>query len=282
MTLFTAEGLLCAWAGAAGGDEVEAIRLAYLRWLDTQEFRRRATPGSAGEAVPDAPVPWLHAVAALHARRAPGNTCLSALHAGGSGSPQAPLNNSKGCGGVMRVAPIGLVSDTPFSTAARAAALTHGHPSGYLTAGVFAAVIAALVRGQLLPSAIGGAVAQLREWSEHEETLEAITAAVTLATTPGGAASAEAVEALGGGWVGEEALAIALYCLLAEPDPAAALLLAVNHSGDSDSTGALVGNALGAMHGTPALPPAWLADLELREVITRVGNDLADAALGPG
>lgn len=85
----------------------------------------------------------------------------------------------------------------------------------------------------------------------------------------------ELVESLGGGWVAEEALAISVYCALACPDPETALSLAVTHSGDSDSTG----NLLGAALGEDTIPSRWLEVLELREVITTVADDLADAAL---
>ena len=44
----------------------------------------------------------------LYARRASGNTCMSSIEAGRRGSIGTPLNSSKGCGGVMRVAPVGL------------------------------------------------------------------------------------------------------------------------------------------------------------------------------
>ena len=74
----------------------------------------------------------------------PGNTCLSALRGEEMGELQRPLNNSKGCGGVMRVAPVGLVADDDeqaFNLGCGAAAITHGHPSGYYSAGCFAAII---------------------------------------------------------------------------------------------------------------------------------------------
>src|SRR5690606_32842060 len=91
----------------------------------------------------------------------------------------------------------------------------------------------------------------------------------------------EQVEALGGGWVAEEALAIALYCaLVAEGDFAAGVRLAVNHSGDSDSTGAIAGNLLGVMLGEEAIPAAWLRELELRDVIEQIADDLFRAAGG--
>ncbi|WP_307801083.1 ADP-ribosylglycohydrolase family protein [Microbispora triticiradicis] len=71
----------------------------------------------------------------------------------------------------------------------------------------------------------------------------------------GVAAHREKVESLGAGWVAEEALAIAVYCALAQPDPREALLLAVDHSGDSDSTGVVCGNILGPGTACGRCPP---------------------------
>uniref|UniRef100_A0A6S6M922 ADP-ribosylglycohydrolase n=1 Tax=Citrifermentans bremense TaxID=60035 RepID=A0A6S6M922_9BACT len=107
------------------------------------------------------------------------------------------------------------------------------------------------------------------------ETLEAIRKATQLASDPNISACPETVEKLGGGWVGEEALAISIYCsLVAKEDFARGVLLAVNHSGDSDSTGAITGNILGALLGSQQLPLKWLNQLELRDVIERVATDL--------
>jgi len=267
MTLFTAEGLLRATAAGATtpADTVEHLRQAYLAWLDTQE---RPAPAVAS---------WLATVPALRHRRAPGNTCLSALHRqarAGAGADARAWNDSKGCGGVMRVAPIGLVDPAPFELATQAAALTHGHPSGHLSAGALAMMIAAVGTGASFADAAKDALPTLDARPGGRETAAALRGAIALAER--GTATAEDVERLGGGWVGEEALAIAVYCVLAEPDPRACLLLAVNHSGDSDSTGAITGNLLGAHHGTAAVPHDWLDDLEARDVIERVAADLAD------
>lgn len=55
------------------------------------------------------------------------------------------------------------------------------------------------------------------------------------------------IHQLGQGGVAEETLAIALYCALRHQDDfSAGIIAAVNHSGDSDSTGAVAGNILGA------------------------------------
>ena len=53
----------------------------------------------------------------------------------------------------------------------------------------------------------------------------------------------------------------------------AVLALAVNH-GDSDSTGSIAGSLLGLLHGVSGIPKEWLDQLELRDVIERVGRDL--------
>ena len=110
----------------------------------------------------------------------------------------------------------------------------------------------------------------------HEETLGALRAALDLVDRDAGAPSAERMETLGQGWVAEEALAMGVYAALAAEDVRSALLLAVNHSGDSDSTGAIAGSLLGAMHGVEALPGDLLGDVELRGLIVTLADDLVD------
>ena len=272
MALFTAEGLIRAAVrrrAGKGTDTPLVIWHAYQRWLDTQ-----GSPVLWDRDFPQGPSGWLVEEPALRHRRAPGTTCLSALASGRLGSARMPLNHSKGCGGVMRVAPIGLVADDPFDLACEAAALTHGHPSGYLAAGAFATVVAGVAHGEALASSIDRAVELLRARRGHEETLHAVEAAADLAAS-GEKPTPEMVETLGGGWVAEEALAITLYCALAAADFRRAVLLAVNHTGDSDSTGSMVGNLLGAALGLEALPKEWLEGLEERSLVEQVARDLA-------
>jgi len=107
----------------------------------------------------------------------------------------------------------------------------------------------------------------------------ALDAAVELASRA--PLNGRVLEQLGGGWVGEEALAIAVACVLAEPDPNQALLLAVNHSGDSDSTGAISGNLLGALHGTGPIRDDWCERVELADMIADLASQLAEVRIGP-
>ena len=87
--------------------------------------------------------------------------CARHLHVctvrGRSRTIDARANNSKGCGGVMRTAPIGLISSwderVAFDVGARASAITHGHPYGYLSGGAMAALVRLLVTGASLEAA---------------------------------------------------------------------------------------------------------------------------------
>ncbi len=270
MTLFTAEGFLLAQPKA---DPIPAVHRAYRAWLQTQSGRfdpsRKVLEGR------------LLALPEMWALRAPGATCLSALRSSRVGTVAEPLNDSKGCGGIMRAAPAGLLYEpqTAFDMGCRLAALTHGHPSGYLSAGFFACLVSALLRGSDLPAAIRLAQLLLLGRTGAEETAAAVQAAIQLAADPATPPSPEAVERLGAAWVGEEALAISLYCALAHPsDFRAALLLAVNHSGDSDSTGAITGNLQGAALGMAAIPPEWIAPIELRAEIERLAGETQQRA----
>jgi ADP-ribosylglycohydrolase len=193
------------------------------------------------------------------------------------GTVQHPINDSKGCGGVMRVAPIGLWGHDPFELGCRVCALTHGHPSGYLAGGVLAQVIATVAAGAALPEAVEQTRADLRGVLNVE-----VGDALDLAQQAwrSGRAGADVVESLGEGWVAEEALSIGLYCALVAEDFAHGVRLAVNHGGDSDSTGSIAGNLLGAALGVAAIPMRWLERLELRDEITEIALDLESAHAG--
>ncbi|MBK7931990.1 MAG: ADP-ribosylglycohydrolase family protein [Acidobacteria bacterium] len=282
MTLFTAEGLIRSYMRSSERgicNPASVIHRAYLRWLYTQRIH---VPNDDRELPDYLTGSWLLDVPDLNVRRAPGNTCLSALRSGEMGTIEEPINNSKGCGGVMRIAPAGLFGIEPFRIGAEAAATTHGHPTGYISAGVLAVIVSKIVEGRSLVDSVNHAVYEvLPNVKNHEETFEALDKAISLAQDRTRTPSPELVETLGGGWVGEEAVAIAIYCSLArENDLTEALLLAVNHSGDTDSTGAITGNILGTLHGVGSIPVHWLERLELRKEIEQIAVDLHAASLG--
>lgn len=223
----------------------------------------------------------------LNASRAPGLTCLHALREKEMGGIYDPVNNSKACGGVMRVAPIGLFYDTDVLSiedidcmGAGAAAITHGHPLGYIPAAGLVHIVQ-LVSHE--PSvSLGNAVTDMIEkvpglYPEAEADNAYFTmlmkkaAALAQSDIP----DLEAIHQLGEGWVAEEALAIAVYCALKyEDDFDAALVASVNHKGDSDSTGAIAGNILGAYLGYDNIPRKYTENLEMMDVMERIAGEL--------
>ena len=294
MTLYTVDGLVevLEWANeGVGADTNACLWLAYLRWLATQDV---PLPPSA-----PAPLPrWIDGHDVLRHRRAPGNACLSGLSTGEMGTVYRPVNpDSKGCGTVMRSAPFGLIPHIPaesvYKLSSDAASLTHGHPSARQSAGAFSLIIHNLIQGKGLRSAVESALAHTRALAEPcRELVGRLDSALRSAAAAGPEGNGilspeELVRTLGEGWVAEEALAVAVYSVLATApgsgnqgvDPQAhfqaAVRLAVNHSGDSDSTGSIAGNILGAHYGQACLPSDWLEALEAPDLIRGMAAQLA-------
>lgn len=288
MTLFTACGLLN--AKAQGKAPKYAICEAYLEWYYTQVGRKSSRHKDC----------WIGDVPELNNRRAPGNTCMTALQDILRGKD--PYNNSKGCGGIMRTAPVALYGavwrDTPEGEplegrisnikdvdmlAADAAEITHQHPLGWLSSALEAHVIYRIMQKDcptvddfkaylsegydmllsLYPNE-GAGIIQLRALTYK-----------ALGLVGSSASDVDNIEAIGEGWVAEETLAIAVYCAVKYFDNfEKAIIASVNHKGDSDSTGAVTGNILGAVAGYDAIPEFFKTDLELHDVILHVADDL--------
>ena len=288
MTLFTACGLLN--AKAQGKAPKYAICEAYLEWYYTQVGRKSSRHKDC----------WIGDVPELNNRRAPGNTCMTALQDILRGKD--PYNNSKGCGGIMRTAPVALYGavwrDTPEGEplegrisnikdvdmlAADAAEITHQHPLGWLPSALEAHVVYRILQKDsptvddfkaylsegydmllsLYPNE-GAGITQLRALTDK-----------ALGLVGSSASDVDNIEAIGEGWVAEETFAIAVYCAVKYFDNfEKSIIASVNHKGDSDSTGAVTGNILGAVVGSHAIPEFFKKDLELHDVILHVADDL--------
>ena len=279
MTLFTANGLLFAttrwFLRGLLGPYPDYIAMAYRNWYITQT-----------EYFPVVPSPkkccWLLNESRMFASRAPGNTCLSAISSGKKGSPEQPINDSKGCGGLMRTAPVGLYFDSSPSVdlmGADVAALTHGHELGYLPAAMLTHIISLVSHNDSI--SLQDAVTDARLAMERlfagakylPQFLSLMDRAVALSEMD--VNDLDAIHQLGQGWVAEETLAIALYCSLKYAgDFEQAIITAVNHNGDSDSTGAVTGNILGAYLGLAGIPAKYIYKLELQDIILEMAADL--------
>ena len=277
MTLFTADGLVTAaerYKNPTADEYVQCIYESYLNWLYTQEktFDLKDVPRSA-----------LLQVKELHSKRGPGTTCLMALRSGNCGTITDTINNSKGCGGIMRTAPIalylrqmeGLTTQDVALIAARAAAITHGHELGFIPAAYLAAFLCGILKGDELYRANRVAEATVRklfpESTEAEKCLALATQAVDLAISQEEGEKLDdldAIRQLGRGAVAEETLAIALYCSFKyKEDFESGVIAAANHSGDSDSTAAVTGNILGAYLGLRRIPQKFIQPIELKDVM---------------
>ncbi len=324
MSLFTAVGLLVGdTRGCMRGIRAwprSYVAMAYQDWLRTQESaceelcsdkltgERNHLPGGESCVFGQKPISWLLDVPQLYCRRAPGNTCLDALRGRReSGNPvkdyiAAPLNDSKGCGGIMRIAPLALSRHRDIIKmdyeAAQIAAITHGHSLGYMPAAVLAHIISRIVypegsypQEQTLQKDPGTADHNLRplrdivlearnaaasvfggdrHWKELEDII-----GLSLRLSANDSCDRDNIRQIGQGWVAEETLGIALYCALRHQDDfTAGVIAAVNHEGDSDSTGAVTGNILGALLGYHAIADQWKDNLELADIILEVADDL--------
>lgn len=105
-------------------------------------------------------------------------------------------------------------------------------------------MIATIIEGQELETAVENTLTELRGYDNHQECTRSLQQALELSRSS--LSDVEAISQLGKGWVGEEALGISTYCALKhQEDFRGAVVAAVNHKGDSDSTGAITGNILG-------------------------------------
>lgn len=263
MTLFTANGLLM------NGDILKNVWASYQDWLETQVRQTKSDMSHE-------PVTWLVDYPEMFASREPGRTCLQMLIHNTPGSLEHPYNQSKGCGGVMRVAPVGLLykkfnDEQTLKYGAQIAALTHGHPMSSLASAFMAELICKImIEDKSLKDCIKLTGYEFSKsfsiYPEATEFLDIVGQAVKLAELD--MSDLEAINTLGQGWVAEETLAIAIYCSLKhETDFVKAVETAVNHDGDSDSTGALTGQILGAKYGTKILPKDFTAKIDLNHVI---------------
>lgn len=278
MTLFTAEGLLRARVALAAEPTASApaiVHHAYLRWLHTQGEENPYFSLNCGYSSDDG---FLIQQFELFKQQSPGLTCTSAMMGPEMGTLDSRPNQSKGCGAVMRAAPVGMIDlgRDPFRLSCEIAALTHGHDMGIFPAAVQSQLICELLAGAELEEAVQLALLVLRKQTRQEDLAARLEHAVQLAHSD--LPVVTCYKQLGEGWVGDEALAIAIYCALKSPrDFRRGVILAVNHNGDSDSTGSICGNILGAYLGRGALPQEWLSQLELREAIAEIGRDLLTA-----
>jgi ADP-ribosylglycohydrolase len=210
--------------------------------------------------------------------RAPGHTCLAGVRNLESGLSwrEAGIVSSKGCGSAMRAAPVGyLYAHDPARLREVAHAVgfaTHQHPAADAAA-IAAAYLIKLALDGVHPNDFAKHVLAFCSdiSSEFDEAIGRMTHGIAWADTTA------AIQHIGEGWVGEEAVALAMYCCVKHPDDyVAAVRLGANMDGDSDSVACIAGGILAARLGLEAIPSDWVARLERRAELEQIAK-LLDA-----
>ena len=251
MTVALARGLLDAGVGAPIDELMVAIGKRFVDWSRSPDNNR-----------------------------APGGTCMTGCQRLGEGVAwrDAGVANSKGCGSAMRVAPLGLVyaddHDRLLEVARASSILTHGHDAGIEGAASAALLVALAMQGatpeQMYDEVMRQCAPRSRDFRECLEKLPQF-----LHQPPEVALSNRG---LGEGWVAEEAVASALYCVMRHPDDFAAVVLCgANTDGDSDSIAAIAGSISGARLGAEAIPSRWRDHVEDGPLLQRLADDLFEA-----
>lgn len=230
MTAALAEGLLTAGLNADLDKQMQTVGTRFVAWANSPDNNR-----------------------------APGMTCMRAVSRLQRGIPwrEAGIADSKGCGSAMRVATIGYLyqhDESRLRTVADASSrITHRHT---------AAIAASMAGAYLVKLALDGIPTQ-----DYLQRVMAFTDGVSddfdlailrIGHVLGWANEETALDHIGQGWTGEEAIALALYCVLRYPDDyVACVRRAANTNGDSDSIACIAGGIMGARLGIEAIPKDW-------------------------
>lgn len=238
----------------------DKIYKEYLNWFLTQGFN----------GIPNNTNNKLLKFSKLHYRRAPGMTCLSALSSKVIGTIDTPINNSKGCGTVMRTAPISFLNtslENIFYLGARQGALTHGHKDGYLSSGFFSALLKEVMDRKDIPLSFKNSIAILKTYKESEYLVRYLEKIFNLYEKDVLYKGEGLTEFIGTGNTADEALAIGLYSALMAKSFKEVIDISVNHSGDSDSTAILAAQLFVAKNGFEDKYKSMIDNIDVKEVL---------------
>ena len=226
------------------------------------------------DAVKDDFVKWLHSP---ENTRAPGGTCLTGVANMEKGVhwSKSGIAGSKGCGSAMRSAPIGFLyqhNPEKLKLVARASGIcTHGHPAAD-AACIGAAYLVKLALDGVSPESMIPDLLSFTEGISGEWDKAILKVEQCLDRED----EEQALSFLGEGWVGEEAVALALYCFLKYPDSYEKVVIrGANTNGDSDSIACIGGSISGAWLGVEAIPEDWIRRIESTQYLGALAERLA-------
>jgi ADP-ribosylglycohydrolase len=214
--------------------------------------------------------------------RAPGLTCLAGITNLEKGIHWTESGiNREGCGAAMRVAPIGLYFNQDIHRVLKTTGIisecTHKNDSARDSAIALAYGISDILRyanldepnSQFKPIKILEDIQTIELDEKVKNKLAQVKKVLEYPNTD------KALNELGEGWIGREAVASSFYCFLKHPyDFKKAVLLATNTNGDSDSIASITGAISGAYNGINAIPADWIEQIENRKLLEQTARRL--------
>jgi ADP-ribosylglycohydrolase len=211
-------------------------------------------------------------------KKAPGRTCLSGVANMEKGMHwrQSGIARSKGCGSAMRAAPIGYLyrhdPEKLREVAHATGVCARGNPTAD-AACIGAAYLVKLALDGIQPNEMISLLLLFTEGisKEFDEGIFKIKECLDWEDEE------KALATLGEGWVGEEAVALALYCFLKHPDDYKKVVIrGANTNGDSDSIACIGGSISGAYLGIGAIPDQWVKEIEKSGYLNDLATRLAE------
>lgn len=280
LLLATIDGLL--WSDAKKLEEINGIYRSYMRWYYSQ----------TGEEPKRGQKTWMRRQSHereiclvrekfMHERREGAEACLNALSKTERGSEKVKVNESDDACVLTRAIPIGILHSNDvkeaFEKAIEAAYLTHSTQIAVYSCGALAVLVAHLMNGNSIPKALENIYEILSEKECDEKLIMLLSAAQEQANKyPAGKGGVwdylDSIHSLGSGESAHEALAIAVFALMAIDDPFEAIVASANHNGKSSITASITGALEGIRHGGDFLPNYWTDNLEAKEVVEKLGE----------
>ena len=176
----------------------------------------------------------------------------------------------------LRAAPIGYFyqdhSEKLMEVAHATGICTHGHPTGD-AACIGAAYLVKLALDGIAPEKMIPEMLSFTKGisSEFDDAILKIGKCLDWVDEE------KAVAYIGEGWIGEEAVALALYCFMRYPDNYEKVIIrGANTNGDSDSIACIGGSISGAYLGIAAIPEDWVKRIEKSDYLDDLSIRLAE------
>jgi ADP-ribosylglycohydrolase len=250
MTIALTNGLLDAGLAADIDVQMEAVAKHFIVWKNSPENNK-----------------------------APGNTCMAAVQRLEAGITwrEAGIISSKGCGSAMGVATIGYLYQHDEAklreVAMQSGIMTHGHPAA-VAGSIAAAYLVKLALDAVAPEEYLRRVMTFCDGISEDFDRAMIRVSHVLAW----GSETHSMRHLGEGWIAEEAVALALYCVLRYPnDYTEAVRRGATSEGDSDSIACIAGGIMGARLGLNAIPLDWRERCENKTYLSDLAKRMAKA-----